>query len=501
VEPDPLARLALLEEHLAIDAGGLEVRAEALGVVVVLADPLAVLADEKRRGAREPGAGERLAVRHPRAKGAHGARVERPGARIVRLVLVQGKGTALKVDVGQHEGGGFAETRPLAVEEAIQHAPAQRYRDGTAERRVFVWVDPPLRLLRAHLGQVALGQRVDLHELQREHREPKDPVHELRVMAARRRGSHRLARERAHDPVGVVDAEVGYEDVPEDRVDVRVEPFGVAPRRLLRLHVVREGFGELARRPPLADGLEGGALGLRGLLTHLASAELSCRLQHRSERFPIAGAGALQVAFGQVGGDVCGAQLPGKLGQDFEAGDGRGLVGARWKRHAAAALRGHHEARVPASMALVDVSGSCSGHGLGSNERRGETRPPRLAVLLAIVRGSTARRQRRRVGVAGGGVVGVGHADLAADISAQAHVVEAGGVGRLARRDQLRHTFGEIGALRLCGAGHRREHDRPVPIGHGARSRVLMPANLNASSSLRRAPSMMRRAAARPSSR
>ncbi|XXV03396.1 hypothetical protein WMF24_32340 [Sorangium sp. So ce1335] len=216
VHPDRLPRLARLEELGAGDARSLEVSPKARRHVVVAAVECgAVLAHEHRR------VGRRVAAEGaPRAEGAHDIGAECPRARLVRLVHVEGQHPALEVDIREGQPRGLAGPASLAIQEAVQHAPAERNGRGGEKARVLVGIEPTLRLAGAHLGQEPLGQGICGDEPGGEYGHRHHPVHQLGDVAPRRRGAR---GERAHDPLRVVQREGREGDRADDRVHVALE--------------------------------------------------------------------------------------------------------------------------------------------------------------------------------------------------------------------------------------------------------------------------------------
>ncbi|AUX35481.1 uncharacterized protein SOCE836_076740 [Sorangium cellulosum] len=185
-----LALGGALEELRAVDAGELEMSAEALGGVLD-AEAIAVLVHEERRGGRRV-----AAEREPGAERLWHAGRERPGARVVGLVLLEAQGAAVEVDVLHLQARRLADAGALAVQEAPENAPAERDRGAGQQASVLVWVEAGLRLRRAELREEAAGERVRREKAAGEDGHRHEPVQELRDVTARR-GRHR--RERAHD--------------------------------------------------------------------------------------------------------------------------------------------------------------------------------------------------------------------------------------------------------------------------------------------------------------
>ncbi|AUX45885.1 uncharacterized protein SOCE26_073820 [Sorangium cellulosum] len=160
---------------------------------------------------------------------------ERPGARVVRLVLLEAQRAAIEVDVLHLEARCLAGARALAAQETPEHAPAERDRGAREKARVLVGVEAGLRLRGAELREEAAGERVRREETAGEDGHRHEPVQELRDVTARG-GRHR--RERAHDALRVVEREGRDGDAAGDRVDVTVEAVDVLLHAALWLDVV-----------------------------------------------------------------------------------------------------------------------------------------------------------------------------------------------------------------------------------------------------------------------
>ncbi|MGK3986509.1 hypothetical protein WME99_25915 [Sorangium sp. So ce136] len=208
-----LPLVGVLEELRAIDAGELEMGAEPLGRVLD-AEPLAVLVHEQRRGG-----GRVAAEREPGAQRLRHAGRERPGARVVGLVLLEAQRAAIEVDVLQLQACRLADAGALAVQKAPEDTPAQRDRRASQQARVLVRVEARLRLRGAELREEAARERVRREEAAGEDGHRHHAVQELRYVTARC-GRHR--RKRAHDALRVVEREGRDGDTTGDRVHVAV---------------------------------------------------------------------------------------------------------------------------------------------------------------------------------------------------------------------------------------------------------------------------------------
>jgi len=155
VEANGAPGSALLEDLGARDAGRAEVLAEAGGAG--LGDGAAKLVGEDGvvLGERAPGDG--LADGAPGAQGRRDAWREGPGARVVGLVLVERDGAAVEVDITPGEGDGLAGAGALAVQVAVEDAPAEMDGGRREEARILVGVEPALRLGGALVGHEAAG--------------------------------------------------------------------------------------------------------------------------------------------------------------------------------------------------------------------------------------------------------------------------------------------------------------------------------------------------------
>ncbi|XXR55313.1 hypothetical protein WME83_36845 [Sorangium sp. So ce385] len=311
-----LALVGVLEELRAIDAGKLEMSAEALGRVLDT-EEIAVLVDEERRR------GSRVAAeREPCAQRLRHAGRQRPCARIVGLVLLEAQRATVEVDVLHLQARRLADARALAVQEAPENAPAERDRGAGQQASVLVWVEAGLRLRRAELREEAAGERVRREEAAGENGHRHEPVQELRDVTARRR---RHRRKRAHDALRVVEREGRDGDAAGDRIDVAVEPVDVLLHAALRLDVVGVHARELARGPELAELLECDLLRHRAdagddLCLCAAFADDVDRRNDVPERPPLAHRSTLQQRDDRVACDVArGAQAHGQVGNELLA--------------------------------------------------------------------------------------------------------------------------------------------------------------------------------------
>ncbi|XXT95176.1 hypothetical protein WMF20_35655 [Sorangium sp. So ce834] len=358
---DLLALVGVLEELGAIDAGELEMSAEPLGGVLD-AEAAALLVDEERGGGGrvaaegEPGA-ERLG---------HAGR-ERPGAGVVRLVLLEAQRPTVEIDVLHLQARRLADARALAVQEAPENAPAERDRGAGQQASVLVWVEAGLRLRRAELREEAAGERVRREEAAGEDGHRHEPVQELRNVTARR-GGHR--RECAHDALGVVEREGRDGDAAGDRVDVAVEAVDVLLHAALRLDVVGVHARELARGPELTELLEGDLLRYRATAgDHLrlcaTPADDLDRLNDVAERPALAYRRTLQQRDDGVPRDVArGAQPRGEVGDELLALLSLlfGQLGV--EREALAVVVANEDADVePVSGVAEERSSGPAGHG------------------------------------------------------------------------------------------------------------------------------------------
>ncbi|XXY25590.1 hypothetical protein WMF15_35255 [Sorangium sp. So ce233] len=346
-----LTLVGVLEELRAIDAGELEVGAEALGRVFD-AEALALLVDEQRRGGRRV-----AAEREPCTQRLRHARRERPGARVVRLVLLEAQRAAIEIDVLHLQARRLADARALAVQEAPEDAPAQRDRGAGQQPCVLVGVEAGLRLRRAELREEAAGERVRRKEAAGEDGHGHEPVQELRDVTTRR-GRHR--RKRAHDALRIVESESSDRDTPGERVDVAVEPVDVLLHAALRLDVVGVHAREFARGPELAELLKGDLLRYRAaagddLRLCAAPTDDLDRLDDVAECPALAHRRTLQQRDDRVARDVArGAQPRGQIGDEFLALLGLLLGQLRIEEEALAVVVADADAYVEPSGGAVD---------------------------------------------------------------------------------------------------------------------------------------------------
>ncbi|XXU95434.1 hypothetical protein WME85_48585 [Sorangium sp. So ce1153] len=275
----------LFEQLGPIDPGGAQVIAEAASARRGFAQPLARLVHEQGRGARERRPGCFLTERDPRGERPGGPRGHRPGAGVVCFVRVERDGAAGQVDVAHVEPYGLREAHPLAVEEAVQDAPAERDVEAGEEPSILVRVDPALGLGRAHFREEAPRERVRQDEPQGEDGHREEPVQE-HGDASTRRGSE-PRRKRAHDRVRMVDGERVEGHASGDRVDVALEALHVVLHALLHTHVVRVRAGKLARRPALTQGLEGDRARRIDHRPRRAATDVRRGVPHLGERLPL----------------------------------------------------------------------------------------------------------------------------------------------------------------------------------------------------------------------
>ncbi|XXZ55350.1 hypothetical protein WME74_37440 [Sorangium sp. So ce341] len=356
-----LALVGVLEELRAIDAGELEMSAEALGRVLD-AEEIAVLVDEERRG------GSRVAAeREPGAERLRHAGGQRPSAGVVGLVLLEAQRAAIEVDVLHLEARRLADAWALAVQEAPEDAPAERDRGAGEKARVLVGVEASLRLRGAELREEAAGERVRREETAGEDGHRHEPVQELSDVTARC-GGHR--RERAHDALGVVEREGRDRDAAGDRIDVAVEAVDVLLHAALRLDVVGVHARELARGPELAELLEGDLLRYRvaagdDLRLCAASADDVDRRNDVPERPPLAYRRTLQQGDDRVARDVArGAQPRGEVGDELLALLSLLLGQLGVEREALAVVVADEDADVePVSGVAEERSSGPAGHG------------------------------------------------------------------------------------------------------------------------------------------
>ncbi|XXX73924.1 hypothetical protein WMF30_40390 [Sorangium sp. So ce134] len=380
---DLLALVGVLEELRAVDAGELEMSAEALGRMLDTEEIAVLVNEERRRGSRV------AAEREPCAQRLRHAGRQRPCARVVRLVLLEAQRAAIQVDVLHLQACRLADAGALAVQKAPEDAPAQRDRRASQQARVLVGVEARLRLRGAELREEAAGERVRREETAREDGHRHEPVQELRDVTARC-GGHR--RERAHDALGVVEREGCDGDAAGDRVDVAVETIDVLLDAALRLDVVGVHARELARGPELAELLESDLLRHRvatgdDLRLCAASADDLDRRDDVPERSPLAHRSTLQQRDDRVACDVPrGAQAHGQVGDELLALLGLLLGQLGVEREALAVVVADEDANVePTGVVAEERSRGPAGHG-GSLL-------PRFAAALTP---AAARRRRGR---------------------------------------------------------------------------------------------------------
>ncbi|HEY4119835.1 MAG TPA: hypothetical protein VGM56_18335 [Byssovorax sp.] len=169
-----------LEERRALHARELETGAEPFGLLVRV-ERLAVLVDEDA-AARRHGAPGLL----PGAQGSRRAGRQRPRPRVVGLVAVERYGAAREVEIAPRQRRRLSRPHPFAREEAVEHPQRKRYRCARQKNAVLVRVEVGERLRRPDRGQEAAGQRVGGETAQREHRERKHAVKQLRDVTPRR---------------------------------------------------------------------------------------------------------------------------------------------------------------------------------------------------------------------------------------------------------------------------------------------------------------------------
>nr|WP_053230817.1 hypothetical protein [Sandaracinus amylolyticus] len=141
-----------------------------------------------------------------RRQSAGDAAVERPGARIVGLVVVEADGAAFEIEIAPREPGCLGAARSLSVEEAVEQPMRQVDMRRPEQPGVLVRVEERHRLPRADLRQVPLRKRVRGNDATGERSERKHAAHDLCDVAPGR------ARERvgqgAHHHVGVLEGEL-----------------------------------------------------------------------------------------------------------------------------------------------------------------------------------------------------------------------------------------------------------------------------------------------------
>ena len=345
-EAHPL--LGRLEEDRAIDPRGLEVAAELAREVAHVRGDDAVAEDVGALGPHLP----------PGAQGGRDAGGERPGAGVVGLVLLEAEHPAAQVDVDPLDERGLRGTRPLAVEEALEHAALEGDGGAREERGVLLGVEVEAEARLERFREPAERDRRVRDQLRRVDGEAADPNDQLRDVPARPLG-HRAA----HDLLGVVEGERLDREVDDVGQHVRREPGPVAVLVVVdRAHVIGVGAVQVAREPLLGERLEGLARGDRDGVALLEPIEHPLEhAQRGGEAIARGGGELLEHRIDQVRAARLPEPMDGRR-EDRPALGRLGLGRAGRHRLRLALLRRDRERDVPGPPALVDAAGRLAGH-------------------------------------------------------------------------------------------------------------------------------------------